>query len=41
MTRQAPDGATAEVHAQAHRIYRHLYPTLRDTFVELGAPLFD
>ncbi|MGY2376923.1 xylulokinase [Pseudomonas sp. SDO524_S393] len=41
ITRQAPDGATAEVHTQAHRIYRSLYPTLRDTFVELGAPLFD
>lgn len=41
ITRQAPNGATAEVHAQAHRIYRNLYPTLRETFVELGAPLFD
>lgn len=41
ITRQAPDGATAELHAQAHRIYRNLYPTLRETFVELGAPLFD
>lgn len=41
ITRQAPDAATAEVFAQAHRIYHGLYPTLRDTFVELGAPLFD
>ncbi|MDY7533199.1 xylulokinase [Pseudomonas sp. Bout1] len=41
ITRQAPDAATAEVFAQAHRIYHSLYPTLRETFVELGAPLFD
>lgn len=41
ITRQAPNGATAELHAQAHRIYRNLYPALRETFVELGAPLFD
>lgn len=41
ITRQAPDGATSEVYARAHRLYRNLLPTLRDTFVELGAPLFD
>ncbi|MGY2289239.1 xylulokinase [Pseudomonas sp. SDO528_S397] len=41
LTRQAPEGATAPVYARAHRLYRHLLPTLRDTFVELGAPLFD
>ncbi|MGY2284142.1 xylulokinase [Pseudomonas gingeri] len=41
ITRQAPDGATAEVFARAHRIYHSLYPTLRETFVALGAPIFD
>lgn len=41
ITRQAPDAVTAEVYAEAHRIYRNLYPTLRETFVALGAPLFD
>ncbi|NWA02346.1 xylulokinase [Pseudomonas gingeri] len=41
ITRQAPDGATAEVFARAHRLYHSLYPTLRETFAELGAPIFD
>jgi xylulokinase len=41
ITRQLPDPATAEVYARAHRIYRNLYPALKQTFDDLGAPIFD
>jgi xylulokinase len=41
ITRQSPDPATVEVYARAHRIYRHLYPALKQTFDDLGAPIFD
>jgi xylulokinase len=41
ITCEQPDPSKAEVYARAHRIYRNLYPTLRATFVELGAPIFD
>jgi xylulokinase len=41
ITREQPDASTAEVFAQAHRIYRTLYPALKEAFVELGAPTFD
>jgi xylulokinase len=41
ITRQAPDPATAHVFARAHGIYRNLYPALKQTFDELGAPIFD
>ncbi|MGH8415857.1 MAG: xylulokinase [Pseudomonas sp.] len=41
ITRQSPDPATAELFARAHGIYHHLYPALRQTFIDLGAPIFD
>lgn len=41
LTREAPDAATAGVHARAHDIYRALYPALSDSFAALGDAIFD
>lgn len=41
ITRQSPDAATSEVFARAQGIYRQLYPALKQTFIDLGAPIFD
>lgn len=40
ITREPPNPATAAVVAEAQRIYRTLYPALRETFAELGDPTF-
>lgn len=40
ITREQPNPATAAVVAEAQRIYRTLYPALRETFAELGDPTF-
>lgn len=41
ITRDEPSGAASEVLAHAHRLYGNLYPALKQSFVELGAPIFD
>jgi xylulokinase len=41
ISREQPNLAVAEVYAQAHEMYRSLYPVLGQTLTALSSPIFD
>ena len=41
ISREQPNLAVTEVYAQAHEMYRSLYPVLGQTLTALSSPIFD